>query len=99
MLGAIDDVVVMVLAIDLFLEGVPEGLVAEKLVALGIPPSELESDLARVRRVVPRPLLTLVGRVPGLLDRLAERIAAAALTRDCARRSRRARRVVEGNAA
>jgi hypothetical protein len=73
-LGAIDDVVVMVLAIDVFLEGLPEGIVAEKLVALGIPPSELEDDLARVRRVVPRPLRTLVGRVPGALDRLFERI-------------------------
>lgn len=75
LLGAIDDVAVMVLAIDVFLDGLPEGLVAEKLVALGIPPSELEDDLARVRRVVPRPLRTLVGRVPGALDRLFERIS------------------------
>jgi uncharacterized membrane protein YkvA (DUF1232 family) len=75
LLGAVDDVAVMVLAIDVFLEGLPEGLVAEKLVALGIPPSELEDDLARVRRVVPRPVRALVARVPGVLDRLAERIS------------------------
>ncbi len=74
-LGAIDDVAVMVLAIDVFLEGLPEGLVAEKLVQLGIPPSVLEDDLARVRRVVPRPLRSLVGRVPGALNRLFERIS------------------------
>jgi len=73
-LGAVDDVAVMVLAIDAFLEGLPEGLVAEKLVALGIPPSELEDDLARVRRLVPRPVRALVARIPGALDRLAERI-------------------------
>ena len=74
-LGAIDDVAVMVLAIDVFLEGLPEGLVAEKLVQLGIPPSELEDDLARVRRVVPRPLRAMMARVPGALDRLAQRIS------------------------
>ena len=74
-LGAVDDLAVVVLAIDVFLEGLPEGLVAEKLVALGIPPSELEDDLARVRRVVPRPVRVLVARVPGALDRLAERIS------------------------
>jgi uncharacterized membrane protein YkvA (DUF1232 family) len=73
-LGAIDDVAVMVLAIDVFLEGLPEGLVAEKLVQLGIPPSELEDDLARVRRVVPRPVRAAMARVPGALDRLARRI-------------------------
>ncbi|MDL2335883.1 MAG: YkvA family protein [Chloroflexota bacterium] len=72
--GAIDDVAVMVLAIDVFLEGLPEGLVAEKLVELGIPPSELEDDLARVRRMVPRPVRALVARVPFLLDRVFERI-------------------------
>jgi len=74
-LGAIDDVAVMVLAIDVFLEGLPEGLVAEKLVELGIPPSELEDDLARVRRAVPRPVRALMARVPGALDRLFARIS------------------------
>ncbi len=73
-LGAVDDVAVMVLAIDIFLEGLPEMLVTEKLVELGIPPSELEADLERVRRVVPRPMRALMARVPGLLDQVFERI-------------------------
>jgi len=75
LLGAVDDVAVMMLAVDVFLEGLPEGLVAEKLVELGMAPSELEADLERVRRIVPRPLRALVARVPGALDRIAERIA------------------------
>ena len=74
-LGVVDDVAVMVLAVDIFLEGLPEGLVAEKLVELGIPPSELEDDLARVRRAVPRPARALALRVPVLLDQLFERIS------------------------
>jgi uncharacterized membrane protein YkvA (DUF1232 family) len=75
LLGAVDDVAVMMLAVDVFLEGLPEGLVAEKLVELGMAPSELEADLERVRRIVPRPLRALVARVPGALDGLATRIS------------------------
>ena len=55
-----------------FLEGLPESLVNEKLLQLGIPPEELESDLKNVRKMVPGPLRDLAGRVPGGLDRLAE---------------------------
>ena len=73
--GALDDVAVMVLAIDVFLEGLPQGLVNEKLDELGIPHAELESDLARVRKLVPRPVRALVGRVPGLIDRIAARVS------------------------
>jgi len=73
--GALDDVAVMVLAIDVFLEGLPETLVNEKLVELGIPPSELQSDLARVRRLVPGPVRALVGRVPGVIDRMAAKVS------------------------
>lgn len=76
--GALDDVAVMVLAIDVFLEGLPETLVNEKLVELGIPPSELESDLARVRKLVPRPVRAMVARVPGLIDQVAARVGKAA---------------------
>ena len=74
--GALDDVAVMVLAIDVFLEGLPETLVQEKLVELGIPRSELDEDLARVRRVVPKPVRALVARVPGLLDRVVAQVGA-----------------------
>ena len=68
--GRLDDVAVMVLAIDIFLEGLPESLLKEKLDELGIPESELESDLKRVRRMVPRPIRSLVGRIPAFLDRV-----------------------------
>jgi uncharacterized membrane protein YkvA (DUF1232 family) len=74
LVGAIDDVAVMVLAIDVFLEGLPEGLVGEKLDELGIPRSELDSDLARVRRMVPRPVRALAGRLPAVIDRVAAQV-------------------------
>ena len=75
LVGAIDDVAVMVLAIDVFLEGLPETLLAEKLVELGIPKSELEADLARVRRVVPRPVRMVIARIPGFIEQVATRLA------------------------
>ncbi len=68
--GAFDDLVVMVLAVDVFLEGLPEGLVNEKLLQLGIPPAELEADLDNIRRFVPRPIRTLALRFPYAIDRL-----------------------------
>jgi uncharacterized membrane protein YkvA (DUF1232 family) len=73
--GAIDDVAVVVLAIDVFLDGLPETLVNEKLVELGIAPSELEADLARVRRIVPKPVRQFVAEVPDMLDRIAMRMS------------------------
>jgi uncharacterized membrane protein YkvA (DUF1232 family) len=79
--GAFDDVAVMVLAIDVFLEGLPEGLVNEKLVALGIPPKELEHDLERVRRFVPRPLRQIARRFPYAIDRVGRMVGDAGLDR------------------
>jgi uncharacterized membrane protein YkvA (DUF1232 family) len=79
--GAMDDVAVMVIAVDIFLEGLPEGLVNEKLVELGMSPSELESDLARVRRLVPRPLRALIARVPDAIDGVAEFIGQTGVDR------------------
>ena len=73
--GAFDDVAVMVLAIDVFLEGLPEDLLKEKLDDLGIPQSELDSDLRRVRSMIPRPVRALIGRVPGFLDRVGAIVA------------------------
>ena len=71
-IGAIDDVIVMVLAIDVFLEGLPKDLVNEKLADLGMSPNELEQDLARVRRIVPRSLRQFMLHVPEALDGVAE---------------------------
>ena len=73
-IGAIDDVAVMVLAIDVFLEGLPEALIGEKLDELGIPRAELDHDLARVRRLVPRPVRALAGRLPGVIDKVAAQV-------------------------
>jgi uncharacterized membrane protein YkvA (DUF1232 family) len=63
-LGGIDDLVVVVLAVDLFLEGVPDELLAEKLGELGIDRRAFEADVARIRRLTPGPIRRTLHRVP-----------------------------------
>ena len=79
--GAIDDVAVMVVAIDVFLEGLDQGLVDEKLSDLGMSRAELDSDLRRVRRLVPKTVRSLAGKVPDALDGVAEVMSQTGLDR------------------
>jgi uncharacterized membrane protein YkvA (DUF1232 family) len=69
--GALDDVAVVVLAVDLFLDGLPDGLVDEKLAELGVPRAELDNDLKRIRRTVPGPVRTAVARLPEAIEAVA----------------------------
>ena len=64
-IGGLDDLVVVVLAVDLFLDGVPGEVLDEKLDELGIDRRAFGEDVARIRRFTPRPLRRFVRRVPG----------------------------------
>jgi uncharacterized membrane protein YkvA (DUF1232 family) len=66
-IGGIDDLVVVVLAVDLFLEGVPHDLLEEKLDDLGIDRDAFDRDIAQVRRLTPGPVRRTIRRVPGLI--------------------------------
>lgn len=66
-LGGLDDLVVVVLAVDLFLEGVPAELLHEKLDLLGIDRAAYERDMAQVRRLMPGPVRRMLRRIPDLL--------------------------------
>jgi uncharacterized membrane protein YkvA (DUF1232 family) len=66
-LGGLDDLVVVVLAVDLFLDGVPEQVLHEKLLELGIDRSAYEQDIARIRRLTPGPLRKTIRRIPALI--------------------------------
>jgi uncharacterized membrane protein YkvA (DUF1232 family) len=71
-LGGLDDLVVAIVAIDLFLDGVPADVLTEKLIALGIDRSAFEQDVAQIRRLTPGPIRRLVRRLPhafGVADR------------------------------
>jgi uncharacterized membrane protein YkvA (DUF1232 family) len=70
LLGGLDDVLVVVLAVEAFLEGLPASLIDEKLEELEIPRAELEEDMRRVRRAVPRSVRAIVARIPDAIDGL-----------------------------
>jgi uncharacterized membrane protein YkvA (DUF1232 family) len=68
LLGGLDDLVVVVLAVDLFLDGVPADLLDEKLVALGIERAAFDSDIAQIRRLTPGPVRRIIRRLPGMVE-------------------------------
>jgi uncharacterized membrane protein YkvA (DUF1232 family) len=72
--GGLDDLVVVVLAVDLFLEGIPDDLLDEKLVELGLERAAFDRDIAQIRRLTPGPVRRTIRRVPGLLADAGETI-------------------------
>jgi uncharacterized membrane protein YkvA (DUF1232 family) len=73
-LGGLDDLVIVALAVDLFLDGVPNELLSEKLVDLGIERREFEEDIARIRRLMPAPVRRTVRRIPDALSMAGEAV-------------------------
>lgn len=66
-LGQLDDLVVVALATELFLDGLDDELLAEKLAEAGIPRAAYDEDVARVRRLVPGPIRRAARRIPGAI--------------------------------
>jgi uncharacterized membrane protein YkvA (DUF1232 family) len=75
LLGQLDDLVVVALATELFLAGLDESLLAEKLQEAGIPRAAYDEDVARVRRLIPGPLRRTVRRIPGAVRLAADAVA------------------------
>lgn len=66
-LGGLDDLVVVLVAVDLFLDGIPGELLDEKLTELGIDRRAFNEDVARIRRFTPGPVRRIIRRAPGAL--------------------------------
>jgi uncharacterized membrane protein YkvA (DUF1232 family) len=66
-IGGIDDLVVVVLAVDVFLDGIPQDVLDEKLDELGIDARSFDSDVARIRRFTPGPLRRIIRRAPAVV--------------------------------
>ncbi len=66
-IGGLDDFLVVVLAVDLFLDGVPEDLLEEKLLDLGIERASYDRDIAQIRRLTPGPVRRTIRRVPAFI--------------------------------
>jgi uncharacterized membrane protein YkvA (DUF1232 family) len=67
LLGGLDDLVVVALALDVFIDGVQAEVLAEHLEALDIDRAAFDDDIARLRRVLPGPIRRMARRFPGLI--------------------------------
>jgi uncharacterized membrane protein YkvA (DUF1232 family) len=75
-ISRVDDVMVTIIALDLFLEGVPRELMIEKMYTLGIDGRELERDMEAARRFLPLPIRSLALRLPALIEASADVVRA-----------------------
>jgi len=74
-LGQLDDLVVVALAIEIFLDGLDESILNEKLQEAGISRTAYDEDVARVRRLVPGPLRRTAHRIPEAIEAVADAIS------------------------
>ena len=74
-IGGLDDLVVVVLAVDLFLDGVPADLLEEKLFELHIDRASFDRDVAQIRRLTPGPVRRTIRRVPSLVSTAGDAIS------------------------
>jgi uncharacterized membrane protein YkvA (DUF1232 family) len=74
-LGQLDDLMMVALATELFLDGLDDVMLAEKLQEAGIPRAAYDEDVARVRRLVPGPFRRAVRRIPGAIRFTADAVA------------------------
>lgn len=78
-LGGLDDLVIVVLAVDLFLDGVPQELLDEKLAELDIDRIAFDQDIARIRRLTPGPVRRTIRRIPELMGHAGAALEAAGI--------------------
>ena len=73
-IGGLDDLVVVILAVDLFIDGIPEELLSEKLIELDIDRVAFDRDIAQIRRLTPGPVRRTIRRVPVMLSSAGDAI-------------------------
>jgi uncharacterized membrane protein YkvA (DUF1232 family) len=79
LIGGLDDLVVVAVAVDLFLDGIDTEVLGEKLALLEIPRLAFEDDLNQIRRLLPGPIRRTVRRLPQAIDVVGHAIQQAGL--------------------
>lgn len=78
-LGGMDDLAVVVLAVELFLESVPEDVLEEKILELEIDEDAFRRDMDQVRRLTPAPVRKIIRRLPATIDSAGRLVKETAL--------------------
>lgn len=79
LIGGLDDIVVAVLAVEVFLDGVPQDVLDEKLDELGIDARAFQADVARIRRFTPGPVRRIIRRAPAVVGYAGETLRTSGL--------------------
>ena len=67
-LGGIDDLAVVVLAVEVFFDGIPDDVLDEKIAELEIDRAAFRRDMDQVRRLTPAPVRRIIRRLPEAFD-------------------------------
>ena len=67
-LGGIDDLAVVVLAVEIFFDGIPDEILEEKIAELEIDREAFRRDMDQVRRLTPAPVRRIIRRLPDAID-------------------------------
>ncbi len=67
-LGGIDDLAVVVLAVEVFFDGIPDDILQEKIDELEIDREAFRRDMDQVRRLTPAPVRRIIRRLPDAID-------------------------------
>ena len=78
-LGGLDDLAVVILAVEVFFDGIPEEILEEKLEELAIDREAFRRDIDQVRRLTPAPIRRIIRRLPDAIDSAGRLIAKAEL--------------------
>lgn len=74
-LGGLDDLAVVVLAVEVFFDGIPDDLLEEKLEELCIDQDAFRRDIDQVRRLTPAPVRRIIRRLPDAIDAAGQLIS------------------------
>jgi uncharacterized membrane protein YkvA (DUF1232 family) len=74
-LGGLDDLAVVVLAIEVFFDGIEDDLLEEKLDELCIDQEAFRRDIDQVRRLTPAPVRRIIRRLPDVIDAAGQLIS------------------------
>jgi uncharacterized membrane protein YkvA (DUF1232 family) len=74
-LGGLDDLAVVVLAIEVFFDGIEDDLLEEKLDELCIDQEAFRRDIDQVRRLTPAPVRRIIRRLPDAIDAAGQLIS------------------------
>ena len=74
-LGGVDDLAVVVLAVEVFFDGIPEEILVEKLRELAIDGGTFRRDMDQIKRLTPAPVRRFIRRLPDIIESATRLIA------------------------